>query len=71
MYRLRIKEVAQEMGYNQAQLSRKTNVDFKTIKRLFRDPYHNVEFHVLTRIAGGLGVPIADLMEYVPDNAIQ
>ena len=67
MYRLKVKEVATERGYNMAQLSRKTNVDFKTIKKLFRNPYHNVEFNVLTRIAEGLGVPLSDLVEREPD----
>jgi transcriptional regulator with XRE-family HTH domain len=67
LYKLRVKEVAQEMGYNMAQLSRKTGVDFKTIKTIFRNPYHNVEFHVLTRIAEGLNVPLTDLVEQEPD----
>ncbi len=67
MYRLKVREVATEYGYNMAQLSRKTNVDFKTIKKLFRNPYHNVEFNVLTRIAEGLGVPLSDLFEREPD----
>jgi len=67
LYRLRVKEVARSLGYNQAQLSRKAGLDYKTVQKLFRDPYHNVEFHVLVRIAEGLDIPLSDLYEKEPD----
>ena len=62
-----MKEVAQRLGYNQAQLSRKAGIDYKTVQKLFRNPYHNVEFHILAQIAEGLGVPLSDLYEREPD----
>ena len=63
MYRLRIKEVAEQHGYNMAQLSRASGVDFKTIKELFRNPYRNITFYLLIKIAEGMTVDVRELIE--------
>lgn len=68
MYRLRIKEIAQEYGLNMTQLSMEVRVDFKTIKTLFRNSHHDVRFHTLVRIAEGLDIDLCDLFEKEPDS---
>lgn len=67
--RLRVKEVAEQKGFNQASLARKADIDFKTVKRLFRDPYHDVSLYILNKIAQALEVPTSALLEDVPDDA--
>ncbi|HEU0001738.1 MAG TPA: helix-turn-helix transcriptional regulator, partial [Ktedonobacteraceae bacterium] len=51
----------------QASLARKADIDFKTVKRLFRDPYHDVSLYILNKIAQALDVPTSALLEDVPD----
>ncbi|HEY4037148.1 MAG TPA: helix-turn-helix transcriptional regulator [Ktedonobacteraceae bacterium] len=68
MVRLRIKEIAEQKGFNQSSLSRAADVSFNTVKRIYRDPYKEVTTTTLHRIARALGVPIADLIEEIPDE---
>ena len=49
-------------------LSRKSDVSQNTMRRLWHDPYRQVEISVLERIAITLEVPIGDLLEIVPDG---
>lgn len=44
MIRFKVKEVAKEKGVNMSQLSRKSDVSFNTVKRLFKDPYRDVKY---------------------------
>ena len=68
MLRLRVKELAEERGYNMSSLSRASDVSFTTIKRYFRKPYSYATTDTLEKIALTLGVEIGDLMERVPDT---
>jgi DNA-binding Xre family transcriptional regulator len=68
MVRLRVKEIAEQKGFNQSSLSRAANISFNTVKRIYRDPYKEVTTTTLERLAKALGVPIADLIEELPDN---
>jgi transcriptional regulator with XRE-family HTH domain len=61
--RLKVKELATAHGFNQSTLSRAANVDFKTIQRLFRDPYRDVSISTVVKIAWALNIPLADLIE--------
>ena len=61
--RLKVKELALERGFNQSTLSRAANVDFKTIQRLFRDPYRDVSISTLIKIAWAMDVVLNDLIE--------
>ncbi|MBA2285578.1 MAG: helix-turn-helix transcriptional regulator [Ktedonobacteraceae bacterium] len=61
--RLKARELAEEKGFNQSSLSRKANVDFKTIQRLFRDPYRDISVSTLVKIARALKVDMHDLVE--------
>ncbi len=67
MLRLRVKEIAEERGYNMSSLSRASDVSFTTIKRYFRKPYSYATTDTLEKIALTLGVEIGDLIERVPD----
>lgn len=68
MVRLRVKEIAQEKGFNQSSLARETGLGFSTIKRLWKDPYKKTNTEILGKVAKVLGVPTADLIEDVPDE---
>ena len=68
MIRLRIREMAEEKGYNMSSLSRKSDVSFKTVKRLWKDPYHT---DTLEKLAKALGVSVRDLIEDVPDDTLE
>ena len=68
MIRLKVKEIAEQKGFNISSLSRKADVGFSTVKRIFRDPYKEVTTTTLEKLARALGVPTADLIEDVPDE---
>lgn len=68
MVKLRVKEIAEQKGYNMSSLSRKADVGFSTVKRIFQDPYREVTTTTLEKLAKALGVPTADLIEDVQDK---
>ncbi len=68
MLRLRIKEVMEERGITKTRLSRLADVNYKTLDGMLRDPYRDVEYKPLYKIAKVLGVGIGDLIEEVPDE---
>jgi DNA-binding Xre family transcriptional regulator len=61
--RLKVREIAEQKGFNQSSLSRTANIDFKTVKRLFRDPYRDVALSTIVKIAWALDISVADLIE--------
>ena len=61
--RLKAKEAAESQGFNQSTLARKADIDFTTVKRLFRDPYRDVAVSTLYRIALALNVKVDELIE--------
>jgi len=67
MIRLKIKEVAQHKGYSMSRLSRESNMAYKTIQTIWRDPYHEVTTTTLNKLARTLGVDPSELIEYVPE----
>jgi DNA-binding Xre family transcriptional regulator len=71
MLRLRVKELAEERGYNMSTLSRASDVSFTTIKRYFKKPYSYATTDTLEKIALTLGVEVGDLVERVPDMVDQ
>ncbi|HLZ58359.1 MAG TPA: helix-turn-helix transcriptional regulator [Ktedonosporobacter sp.] len=66
--RLRVKEVAEEKGFNMSKLSHRSEVSFNTVKSLFRNPYRTLNIDTLHRLAETMGVSIHDLIEEVPDD---
>ncbi len=69
MIRLRIKEIAQAKGISQGKLSRMSDIDDNTIKRIYRNPMANVNNDTLNKLARALEVSIHDLIEEVPDES--
>jgi len=61
--KLRVKELAEEQGYNMSRLQRQADVAFNTIKRIWRDPQASVNTDTLEKIARVLGVTVKDLFE--------
>ncbi len=68
MLRLRLKEVLDEKGINMTRLSRMADVNYKTIRGIVHDPYRDVEYKPLYKIAKALGLEIGDLIEEVQDD---
>ena len=67
MIRLKVKEIALDKGFNQSTLSRAANVDFKTVKRIFQNPYRDVPVSTLVALARALHVTVNDLIEDAPE----
>ncbi len=67
MIRLKIKEVAQQKGYSMSRLSRESNMAYKTIQTIWRNPYHEVTTTTLNKLARTLGVDPSALIEYEPE----
>ena len=68
MVRLKIRELAQQKGVSQGRLSRISDVDIKTIKRIYRDPLTIVTTETLGKIAKALQVDASELIESVADE---
>lgn len=66
MIRLKVKEVAAAKGISQTRLSRMADMDIKTVRRIYRDPYVDISTYTLDRIATVLGVDVRELLESVP-----
>jgi DNA-binding Xre family transcriptional regulator len=69
MIRLKVKEVAGAKHISQRKLSKLSEVDIKTLQKIFRDPYRVVTTETLDKLARALGVDARELIESVPDNA--
>jgi len=63
MQRLRVKEIAQSKGLTMAKLSRMADINLKTLQAIYRDPYRDVAYSTLSKIAKALEVPITDLVD--------
>ena len=66
MTKLRIKaskEIAEAKGLNMSTLSRRADLGFSTVKRLWQHPESSATTDTLERVAQALGVQIQDLFE--------
>ncbi|TME14419.1 MAG: helix-turn-helix transcriptional regulator [Chloroflexi bacterium] len=50
-----------------SRLSRESNMAYKTIQTIWRDPYHEVTTTTLNKLARTLGVDPSELIEYTPE----
>jgi DNA-binding Xre family transcriptional regulator len=64
--RLRVKEVALQKGLTMGLLSRKANIDLRTIRRIYRHPESVVTTETLGRLAAILEVDVSLLIESDP-----
>lgn len=68
MIRLRVKEIAAEKGLSQARLSRLSDVDITTVRKIYRQPTTaNVTLETLSRLAKALDVDPRELIDVIPD----
>jgi DNA-binding Xre family transcriptional regulator len=65
MIRIKLREAAKEKGISQARLSRKADVDLRTIQRIYKNPYTNINMVTLDKLAMALDMNAADLIESV------
>ncbi len=68
MARLRVQEVAKEKGVSMGKLSRASDVSYRTIRLIYKDPYRDVALSTLEKLAKALGVSIAELIEEEKDD---
>jgi transcriptional regulator with XRE-family HTH domain len=62
-----VKEIAQAKGISQGRLARLSDVDYKTIQRIYREPTREITTTTLDKIAKALGVDASELVESIPD----
>jgi len=68
MIRLRVKEVAESQGLNMSRLSRRADVDLKTVQRIWHEPTKEISTATLDKLARALGVEASDLLETIWDD---
>lgn len=68
MFRLKVKDVAQQKGFSQRRLFLRSGVDIRTVRRIFRDPHAVITVETLEKLARALEVDVSELIESVPDE---
>ena len=68
MIRLKVKEIAQAKGISQRRLFLRSEVDIRTIQKIWKDPFTNITIQTLAKLAKGLGVASVDLIEDVEEE---
>ncbi len=66
--RLKVKEIATQKGWTQTKLSRAADLNAKTVADIFHNPYKDVAYSTLLKIAKVLGVDVSELTEEVTDD---
>jgi DNA-binding Xre family transcriptional regulator len=64
MIRLRVKEIAEEKKISMTRLAKLSDVDYKTVRKLFRNPQAEIGLSTLDKLAWALRVEPSDLIEY-------
>jgi DNA-binding Xre family transcriptional regulator len=68
MIRLKVREIAEQKNISMTRLSRIADVNYKTVRAIYQDPYRDVAYSTLVKLAEALGVKVDDLVEIVPDE---
>ena len=66
--RLKVRQIATARGISMGKLSRMSDVDRNTIKRMFDDPNYSPTVDTLLKVAKALKVTLDDLVEILPDD---
>lgn len=69
MFRLKVREVAQQKGISQRQLFLRSGIDITIVRRIFHDPHTNLTVLTLARLAKVLQVDVSELIESTPDDS--
>jgi len=65
MQRLKVKEIAKEKGITMARLSRLADVNPRTVEAIYKDPFRDVAYSTLAKLARALDVDVSELIEDV------
>jgi DNA-binding Xre family transcriptional regulator len=68
MLRLKVKEVAQAKGLSMAKLSRIADLNLKTVQEIYHNPYREVAYSTLFKLARALDCSVNDLIEDIPSQ---
>ena len=68
MIRLKVKEVATAKGMGQGKLQRLADMDIKTVRRIYRDPYTIITTETLWKLAKVLDVDPRELIDVSSDD---
>lgn len=68
MLRMRVKEVAEAKGFTMARLGRLADLNPRTMQAIYKDPYRDVAYSTLVKLAKALDVGIAELTEEASDT---
>lgn len=63
-----MKELAKAKNVSMGKLSRLSDVNYRTIQRIYNEPDYMPTIATLEKIARVLGVPTGDLLEDMPDE---
>ena len=65
MIKLRVREVAQAKGISMAKLGRMADLNQRTMQAIYNDPYRDVAYSTLVKLAKALAVDVSELTEEV------
>lgn len=68
MIRLKVREVAQAKGITMAKLGRMADLNQRTMQAIYNDPYRDVAYSTLVKLAKALDVDVSELTVEVPDD---
>jgi transcriptional regulator with XRE-family HTH domain len=68
MIYLKIRELCEQRGLSQRQFSLRSGIDENTTRKIFQNPYANINMVTLNRIANFLQVDASALIESHPDS---
>ncbi|GAC1581672.1 MAG: hypothetical protein PVS3B3_11430 [Ktedonobacteraceae bacterium] len=71
MLKIRLQEVAIEKKISMAQVAKRSGLDYKTVQRIWNDPYKNVDTLTIARLCKGLSVGPGELLEYIGDDTAE
>nr|BBH93787.1 hypothetical protein KTA_19860 [Thermogemmatispora argillosa] len=66
MIRLRLREIAERKSISMSQLARLADVDYRTVRKIFRDPSAIIDSDTLDKLCWALKVTPAELIDYEP-----
>ena len=64
MIRLRLEEVARQKKVSMTHLSRISDVEYRTVRKIFRNPNAEITLSTLDKLCWALRVTPAELIEY-------
>lgn len=66
MIRLKVKEVAQQKKIGQNKLARLADLDYQTVRKIYKNPYQIINTETLEKLARALQVDASLLIESDP-----